>query len=199
MKIIIEEYKSDWVIIFQQIKHELSVHLESLNPQIEHIGSTSVPGLAAKPVIDIVVGIETLEDLDKTIEPMIRNRYIYYELFNSDIPERRLFVKLKEGSDHAHFKQIYSENDILPHEEINRCRLAHVHIWKYGTPDWIRHIAYRDYLRTHPLVREEYEALKRELSLKSWKHGMEYNDGKDDFIRIEQAKAVEWYQRTQES
>ena len=54
---------------------------EKLNPKIEHIGSTSVPNLSAKPIIDIQVGIENSYDLDKTIEPMINNHYIYYELY----------------------------------------------------------------------------------------------------------------------
>jgi GrpB-like predicted nucleotidyltransferase (UPF0157 family) len=193
MRIKISPYNQDWTHDFQRIKTEIAGILSSLNPVIEHIGSTSVPGLAAKPVIDIVVGLKHYDDLDKSIEPMIAHGYIYYEVFNSVMPERRLYVKLKDSAHLKLFKSRYKENDALPHDEINTLRLAHVHIWEYGTSEWIRHIAFRDYLRAHPKVCNEYAELKNTLSKRTWKHGMEYNDGKNDFIKIVQAKAVKWY------
>ena len=193
MKIEIEEYNPEWPNKFKLIKKELNTILGKLNPRIEHIGSTSVPNLAAKPVIDIAVGIKNTGDLDETIEPMISNHYIYYEVYNSDMPLRRFFVGLKDKKDHIKFKNTYTENDTIPHEEINSHRLAHVHIREFGTPEWIRHIAFRDYLVEHPKIKNQYEAIKIQLSLKNWRDGMEYNDGKDSFIKIEESKAILWY------
>ena len=98
MKINIEAYNKKWTGQFEKIKTDLCSILVKLNPKIEHIGSTSVPNLAAKAIIDIQVGIENSYDLDKTIKPMINNHYIYYEIYNSVMPNRRLFVGLKDKS-----------------------------------------------------------------------------------------------------
>lgn len=193
MKIEIEEYNPEWSNKFKLIKNELNDILGKLNPRIEHIGSTSVPNLAAKPIIDITVGINSAYDLDETIEPMISNHYLYYEVFNSAMPLRRLFVGLKNKKNHIKFKNTYTENDIIPHEEINSQRLTHVHIWEFGTSEWIRHIAFREYLIEHPEIKSRYEAIKKQLSSKNWRDGMEYNDGKDSFIKTEESKAILWY------
>ena len=192
MKIEIEEYNREWTGQFEKIKADLYSILINLNPKIEHIGSTSVPDLAAKPIIDIQVGIKNLNDLDKTIEPMINNHYIYYEIYNSVMPERRLFVGLKDEKDIRNFQNIYSKGDLIPHEKINQLRLTHVHIWEHGTKDWNRHIAFRNYLREHADVKGQYESLKKQLSLKDWKDGNEYNNAKDSFIKTTEAKAILW-------
>ncbi|MBK8493195.1 MAG: GrpB family protein [Saprospirales bacterium] len=193
MKIEIAAYNPEWANQFRFIKGELNIILGKLAPRIEHIGSTSVPNLAAKPVIDIAVGINSSNDLDETIEPMIRNHYLYFEVYNAAMPLRRLFVGLKDKKEYTRFKSIYTKNDIIPHEEINSHRLVHVHVWKFGTPEWIRHIAFRDYLIAHPEIKSQYEALKKQLSLKDWKDTMEYNAGKNSFIKEQEAKAILWY------
>ena len=192
MKIEIEEYNREWTGQFEKIKADLYSILINLNPKIEHIGSTSIPDLAAKPIIDIQVGIKNSNDLDKTIEPMINNHYIYYEIYNSVMPDRRLFVGLKDEKDIRNFQNIYSKGDLIPHEKINQLRLTHVHIWEHGTKDWNRHIAFRNYLREHAEVKGQYESLKKQLSLKDWKDGNEYNDAKDSFIKTTEAKAILW-------
>ena len=193
MKINIEIYKKEWVWQFEKTKTDLSSILVKLNPKIEHIGSTSVPNLAAKPIIDIQVGVKNSYDLDKTIEPMINNNFIYYEIYNSVMPNRRLFVGLKDKRYNKNFQNIYSSGDLIPHEKINKLRLTHIHIWEYETDDWNRHIIFRDYLREHPEIVSQYEFLKKQLSLKDWKDGNEYNGAKDSFIKKEQAKAFLWY------
>jgi len=192
LKIEIEEYNREWTGQFEKIKADLYSILINLNPKIEHIGSTSVPDLAAKPIIDIQVGIKNSNDLDKTIEPMIYNHYIYYEIYNSVMPKRRLFVGLKDEKYIRNFQNIYSKGDLIPHEKINQLRLTHVHIWEHGTKDWNRHIAFRNYLREHAEVKSQYESLKKQLSLKDWKDGNEYNDAKDSFIKTTEAKAILW-------
>lgn len=194
MKINIEIYKKEWVWQFEKTKTDLSSILVKLNPKIEHIGSTSVPNLAAKPIIDIQVGVKNSYDLDKTIEPMINNHYIYYEIYNSVMPDRRLFVGLKDEKDIRNFQNIYSKGDLIPHEKINQIRLAHIHIWEYKTDDWFRHIAFREYLKDHPNIKSQYELLKKQLSLMDWNDGNEYNEAKDSFIKKEEAKAILWYE-----
>ena len=195
MKIEIVEYNPDWPVQFQQIADNLKTILGKLNPRIEHIGSTSIPGLSAKPIIDISVGIETRILLDETIEPMIAHNYIYYEIYNSTMPYRRFYVGLKNNTDIDKFQYIYSANDKIPHDEIHKHKLSHIHIWEFGTVDWNRHIAFRDYLQEHPMVKSRYQQLKSELSERNWKDGNEYNDYKNAFIKEEEAKAISWYKK----
>ncbi|MEO1260614.1 MAG: GrpB family protein [Bacteroidota bacterium] len=196
MKITIAPYDPNWSVLFSDLKKEIGEILKELDPVIEHVGSTSVPKLAAKPIIDIAVGLSKKNDLDRTIEPMMDNHFIYYEIFNEGMPNRRLFVKLKNGH-HLRFPKKFSEGDDIPHDELNLVRIAHVHIWEFGTSEWTRHIAFREYLKTHEEVKKQYANLKKELSKINWEHGMAYNDGKNDFIKREEAKAVAWYNSKQ--
>ncbi|HED07234.1 MAG TPA: GrpB family protein [Ignavibacteria bacterium] len=193
MKIEIAKYNPEWSKTFDQKKKELETILREFNPRIEHIGSTSVPNLAARPVIDVAVGIDNFQYLDRTVEPMIRNHYIYFEVYNTDMPQRRLFVGLKDKNNYIKFKNIYTEGDLIPHEKILSNRLCHVHIWEFGTSEWVRHIAFRDYLIENPKIKTHYETLKKQLSLKNWSDGNEYNNGKNSFIKTEESKAILWY------
>lgn len=195
MKIEIVKYDPEWTNKFAIIKSELWEILKEFNPQIEHIGSTSVPDLSAKPVIDIAVGIKNLQDLDKLVEPMIQHHYIYYEVYNTIMPNRRLFVGLKDKQNRCKFKNVYKEGDVIPHEQILSHRLCHIHVWEFGSSEWIRHIAFRDYLMEHPKIKVQYEILKKQLSLQNWQDGNEYNKGKDQFIKAEESKALLWYNK----
>lgn len=150
-------------------------------------------GLSAKPVIDIMVGLSESDHLDATVSPMLAHPYIYYQLYNTIMPERRLFLRLQKASEGKLFQQEFGEGDDIPREAISRHRLAHIHIWKKGTADWIRHLAFRDYLKVHPEVRHEYEKLKLRLSQQEWTDGNAYNQAKDTFIKSEERKAVAWY------
>ena len=193
MKITITPYNPEWSKKFEELKRELGAILKNTDPIIEHIGSTSVPGLAAKPIIDIQVGLPSESYFDYVVKQMDGYPYIYYEVFNSSMPNRRLFVRLKNKNAANLFPNIFTDLENIPHEEINRYRMAHVHVWVYGAPDWVRHIAFRDYLKTFPDIKSEYENLKKELSKKTWQDGMEYNDGKNAFIKRVQKEAMKWY------
>ena len=194
MKITIAPHDINWANQFETIKIEITKLLDGFPIQVEHFGSTAVPGLAAKPVIDILVGIQDLSDFDAIVKLFLKDpSYIYYEVYNKYLPERRLFVKLKAKANLHEFKNVYTEEGEIPHDEINHARYAHIHIWKYGSDDWIRHIAFRDYLKHHDAVRLAYEDLKKALSRKSFKDGLEYNAGKNSFIEEEEKKALDWW------
>lgn len=98
MKIIIEQYNPLWKESFNQIKVELSEALASLRPQIEHIGSTAVEGLSAKPIIDILVGINHIDELDIIPALLLDKDYVYYENYNEDMPYRNFFVSLTSAA-----------------------------------------------------------------------------------------------------
>ena len=104
-----------------------------------------------------------------------------------------LFVGLKDKSNSHKFQKINSHNQLIPHQEIQAYRLSHIHVWQFGTDEWKRHIAFRDYLKEYSDVRIRYEKLKKKLSKKDWIDGNEYNQAKDGFIKFEQKKAISWY------
>lgn len=194
MKIIFEKYNPFWKEQFESIKSELEKNIGLLHPIIEHIGSTSVEGLSAKPIIDIMIGVKDESELDK-VPPLLQGKdYVYYQKYNEDMPYRRFFIKLTDQPHNLGFPEvIYSESEIPEELHNHRHRIAHIHTIPVSSEHWLRHIAFRDYLRTHPEIREEYQQLKEKLSTMEWFDGNDYNEGKDPFIKREEKKAVQWY------
>jgi len=190
MEITIEKHNPIWKSKFIELENILSTVLEKLNPQIEHIGSTSVPELSAKPIIDIAIGLESKEQLDQVINLMIDKGFVYISAFNSIMPERRFFVSLKNREN---FKSEYSNIDQIPNEELHKNKLANIHTWVLNSPEWTRHIAFRDYLKYNSNVKIEYQELKEKLSTKNWSDGNEYNNAKNDFIKREELNAIKWF------
>ena len=83
MKVQLEIYNPKWQNWYHNIQKELSEQLQILNPIIEHIGSTAVLGLSAKPIIDILVGVPKQFELDECIEPLTNKGYLFYKKYNS--------------------------------------------------------------------------------------------------------------------
>ena len=112
---------------------------------IEHIGSTAVPGLAAKPYLDIMPGLRSFEDGRRMVEGMASVGYRYRGEGWLDIPGRHYFSKHIEDDD-----AVWKHN---------------VHAYAVGHIEWARHLVFRDALRADAALREEYEALKRHLAV----------------------------------
>ena len=191
MKIEIEKYDPNWVLKFNEIEEVLSECLKQYSPRIEHIGSTSVPDLSAKPVIDIAIGLKSKDWFDEIIELMINSGFIYLSAFNSFVPDRRFFVFLKNKEN---FDSEYSELDQIPKEELHANKIANIHIWFLNSHEWNRHVVFRDYLRVNSVARKKYQLLKEELGRKNWFDGNQYNLAKNDFIRSEELKALKWFE-----
>ena len=134
---------------------------------IEHVGSTSVPGLAAKPVIDIMPGLRDLGDSPLIVRPLQALGYRYFPEHEDVLPERRYFA-LPAGDEHRGRRRF------------------HLHIVETTSEFWRRHLAFRDYLRAHPDVAGEYAALKRRLAAEYGSDREGYTEAKTEFItRIE--------------
>jgi GrpB-like predicted nucleotidyltransferase (UPF0157 family) len=164
--ITIVDYDEDWPAEYDAEKTRLLAQIGGLAVEIEHVGSTSVPGLAAKPIIDIMVGIRTMADAEKCIEGMRRLGYEYVPEFEDAFPERRYFRK-------GHPEQ----------------RL-HVHVVETTSAFWRRHTAFRDYLHAHPETAAGYAALKRRLAAQYPLDSEAYTGGKTGFIRGIEEKAA---------
>ena len=168
MRIVeVVEYRSDWPGLFAGESALLRETLGDVSESIHHIGSTSVVGLAAKPVIDILVEVGCLGALDALDEAMVSIGYVPKGEFG--IAGRRYYQK--GGEERTH----------------------HVHAFQTGDSEIVRHIAFRDYLRAEPTVAEAYGRLKRAVS-ESCDNDMErYCEGKDAFVKEHEAIAVRLY------
>ena len=165
--IVIANYDPRWPAMFEQERVHILQAIGDWLVDIEHVGSTSVPGLAAKPIIDIMPGVRSLADAPQIIEPMTRLGYEYIPEYEEQMPGRRYFRK-PAGP-----------------EFVNR-RNVHVHIVETTSDFWRRHIAFRDYLRRHPEACAEYAALKRRLAAEFGSDREGYTEAKTEFItRIE--------------
>lgn len=190
LKIVIESYNSQWPLLFEREKAVIYAATAHLHPSIEHIGSTSVPGLGAKPIIDILLGVENDEALNNTILPMTGSGYTYFKKYESGMPYRRFFVRLHSLNGSPVPEKVAVEDEIAWGIDFNST--VHVHALVKDTEHWTRHIAFRDYMRTHPLAREEYETLKRKLVQNDFKDGLAYNAAKDHFMKQTEQLALAW-------
>lgn len=160
MKISILEYSAAWDRAFRSERHRLAVALHSLKNHIEHIGSTAVPGLAAKPVIDIMIGLGRESGLDALVGPVTALGYEYIPEYEAMMPFRRFFRRSGEGG-----------------------MSFHLHAVAKDTLFWEDHLLFRDLLRRDQELRTAYEALKKELAKQEWPSGNDYATAKGEFIR----------------
>jgi GrpB-like predicted nucleotidyltransferase (UPF0157 family) len=163
MKIQLTDYDPAWTDIFEKEKDRLKKILPD-NSTIEHIGSTSIINLCAKPIIDILCGLENFAHADSFIDVIVRLNYEYIDKYTTLIPERRFFKKYTDHKFHIHLVQTNGD-------------------W------WKRHILFRDYLRTNIDAKNEYALLKRQLEKREWADGNEYADAKTEFIKTIEQKA----------
>lgn len=136
--------------------------------RIEHIGSTAVPGLAAKPIIDMMPLVRNVDDVGRRITAMAAIGYIPRGEFG--LPGRRYFVKRP-----AHDRRV------------------NCHLYAADHPEVMRHLAFREYLRRHPAARDAYAARKVELAHAHPTDIVAYMDGKDGLIKQIEAAALRWY------
>jgi len=155
--VVIEEYNEDWALEYQQEERKIKEILTNKLIAIEHIGSTSVPGLGAKPIIDFMVGVSDLNEVEQFIEPLAKLGYEH--VYHKEFPNRRFFRKGQR-----------------------RAGTHHLHIYNYGSKEWKNNILFRDYLKTHPDVLKQYNQLKKELAEKYRNDRVAYTNAKHPFI-----------------
>ena len=166
-RIVIADYNPDWPAWFAEERAQLAEAFGSHALTIEHVGSTSVPGLAAKPIIDIAVATEKYPLPEEVILRVVALGYEHRGEFG--IPRRHYFRK-----------------------EFNGRYFVHVHANVITSEDYRRHILFRDYLRAHPERARQYEELKRHLAAEYGEYGEVYTDMKTDFIQESLRLAGEW-------
>jgi GrpB-like predicted nucleotidyltransferase (UPF0157 family) len=154
--IIVVDYDPSWLERFQFLHRRIAEALGSMAVAIEHVGSTAVPSLAAKPIIDIDVLLVTPTELPMTISCLAKLGYVHQG--NLGIPDREAFLAPVQD---------------VPH---------HLYVCPPGSKSFQEHLAFRDYLRSHPKEAEVYADLKRALALKFRDDRSAYVSGKSAFI-----------------
>ncbi|MEI6970672.1 MAG: GrpB family protein [bacterium] len=158
-------YSSAWHTLFEREKKTLLVALRGIVLKIEHIGSTSVPDMEAKPIIDMAAAVPSLAEVPSCIQPLASVGYEYKGEYN--LPGRHFFTK---GSPHTYY----------------------LHVVAIDSDHWSSWLIFRDYLTAHKDVAAEYSQLKRDLARAYQSDRDAYTKAKSEFISriVLQARAA---------
>ena len=164
------EYSADWPLEFEREAGRLRGYFKDEIVAIHHIGSTSVPGLAAKPVIDVLPVIRHIETADALTSLLEKEGYRAWGEYG--LAGRRFFTRDRGGY-----------------------RTHNIHIYGEGHPDIERHLAFCAYLRAHADARKEYETIKRAAYARFPANIDGYMECKDEWIKQHEIIALDWFTR----
>jgi GrpB-like predicted nucleotidyltransferase (UPF0157 family) len=159
----LEPYNPEWPRLYARLELQLRAALGAKALMIAHVGSTSVPGLSAKPVIDVVLAVPDSADEVSYVPPLERLGYV---------------LRIREPD--------WFEHRMLKPPTID----GNVHGFSRACPEIDRMLAFRDWLRTNDDDRKLYERTKRELAARTWKYMQNYADAKSDVVGEILARAL---------
>jgi GrpB-like predicted nucleotidyltransferase (UPF0157 family) len=161
--VLLSDYDPAWPAVFEREAARIRAVLGGRVRLLEHAGSTSVPGLAAKPIIDIVLAVPDSSNEADYVPPMEEAGYV---------------LRIREPE--------WFEHRLLRGPDTS----ANVHVFTDGSPEIGRMLAFRDWLRSHDDERLLYEATKRELAARNWKYVQHYADAKSQVVEAIIARAL---------
>ncbi len=170
MEVVVVAHSALWSEMFAAEARKLEEVFGRNAVAIHHIGSTAVPGIHAKPVIDVLIEVPDLALVDAREDAMVSMGYQAKGAFG--IEGRRYFRK----------------------DDASGTRTHHVHVFQTGSPDIDRHLVFRDYLRAHPQIARQYSDLKVALARKHPNDIEAYMDGKDSLVKAVERDALAWSQ-----
>ena len=168
--ILVADYDPDWPLRFAQLGSQLRRALGTTALRIDHIGSTSVPGLAAKPVIDVQVSVKRLEPVAPFRDPLQGLGFVY-RASNPELTKRYFRESPGEPPTHIHVRKAGSFSEQFP-------------------------LLFRDFLRVHREAAAEYQAVKRRLAARYPHHGQAYTGAKTQIVWDIIQRADDWAQQT---
>lgn len=168
MRVVVVPHDSNWFAKFSRESIDVIRALGETAQAIHHIGSTSIRGIHAKPIVDMLAEVRAIDDVDARIEAMAS---VGYEgMGEYGLAGRRYFRKSNAAG----------------------VREFHLHVYAAGSSELERHLAFRDYMRAHPDLAAEYSELKRRLA-RDCRNAIDlYMDGKDAFIKEMERQALAW-------
>ena len=147
--------------VFEKERARITDALSGELVRIEHVGSTAVPGIAAKPTVDIAIAVRSFDAVERIVRAFEQLDYEYVPQYEDELPNRRYFRSVARGSSGE--------------------RLFHVHVYEVGDRDFDDYVVFRDHLRAHGDDARVYEALKRYLATAVPRD--QYPDEKGSFVR----------------
>jgi GrpB-like predicted nucleotidyltransferase (UPF0157 family) len=150
-RIQVVDYDPQWPRLFEREAARIRDVLGERVVQLEHVGSTSVPGLAAKPIIDVMLAVPDSADEPAYLPDLEAAGYV-------------LVIREPDWFQHRAFKG--------PDTNVN------LHVYPAGCPELERYLVFRDRLRGHPGDRDHYQRVKRELAQRDWAYVQQYADAK---------------------
>lgn len=153
-------YHPNWPLMFEDERDRLLRLFPGEFLAIEHFGSTAVPGLSAKPIIDILAGVDSMSRADALMEPLCHSKYTTSMEFNASLVDWRWLMRWAEGR-----------------------RTHHLHIKAFGSQEWDRRLAFRDVLRASTELAQRYEKNKQFWAAEFPSDREAYTAAKADFIR----------------
>lgn len=165
--VVIVPYDAQWPKHFESERSRLQPILQGLNFRIEHMGSTAVPGLGAKPIIDMMLGVDKRSQIEKRIPAFEKIGYLYIPEFTTIVPETTFFYR----------------------RDTTQTAAYHLHTVELSSNFWRDHLLFRDYLRTHPDVAEQYHQLKCKSAEQFRDDRSAYTESKSEFIATVLAEA----------
>jgi GrpB-like predicted nucleotidyltransferase (UPF0157 family) len=151
------DYDPQWPALFEAERRRIQQKLGQVVLEIHHVGSTAVPGMKAKPEIDLLIVVKSITNIDP---------------INLGMTELGYDVRGECGIEGRHY---YSKN-------IQSARTHKAHVCEISHSNVARQIAFRDYMRDHPKDAKEYAALKMELAQSNSRGMAEYREGKQNYI-----------------
>ena len=175
-EISITPYNPGWPKMFEKEKTFLEKTIpQMLIKRIEHFGSTAIPNLSAKPIIDILVEVTSLEETKKSIVPILESNgyeYFWRPTIGDDPPYYAWFIKRNPEGKRSH----------------------HIHMVESDSPLWNR-LFFRDYLREFPAEARRYDTLKKTLAKRYEFDRITYTKEKTTYIKNTTEKAIKYYQQ----
>jgi GrpB-like predicted nucleotidyltransferase (UPF0157 family) len=153
-------YDPAWPLAFAAERSRLLSLLPCTFVEIEHFGSTAVPGLVAKPVIDLLAGVRSMAAAAAVTQPLLAAAYVTSAEFNESLSERHWFMRWANGH-----------------------RTHHLHVVVHGGAVWRERPGFRDALRSSPSLAIRYSALKQRLAAEFGTDREAYTDAKAEFVR----------------
>jgi GrpB-like predicted nucleotidyltransferase (UPF0157 family) len=155
----LEPHNPEWALLYERERACLAAALGCHVLDLQHVGSTAIPGIRAKPILDIAAAVASYEAAAVCIAPLEALGYTYRG--EHGIPRRRYFVlRASEGE----------------------TTLVHLHMLEIHSAEWENHLLFRDYLRAHPRDAQAYQALKEQLMARYPDDRGAYTEGKEAFV-----------------
>lgn len=159
-EVVLHEYEPSWPMAFRVECERLANLLSGAFVELQHIGSTAVKGMSAKPIIDILAGVDSMARAESLVEPICRSGYTTSAEFNATLTDRKWFMRWAYGH-----------------------RTHHLHVVVHGGIAWHEHLRFRDALRSQPELAASYALLKAQLAARHATDREVYTEAKATFVR----------------